>query len=226
VRGEHHCVEHFSRWLRMGMTRCGFAASIAGAGKVAYLVQLDELTDADIPQLEAFVDGAGLTGNFAVILLPRIRTARGIVRLLEKLSASSRWTASRVAWRKHARAGAALVGLNYKTGLGEESSVMGFAPLGCMPVTRRAPYVALGIWAGGKVNTHKKTSGNKLGFIDGLVVDKEGFPLDAVGHEKMWDTTMDRVRELLGDPEEDDFRLKDLAFCLGEAAVVELFSDS
>lgn len=126
-------------------------------------------------------------------------------------------------WRKHARRGAGLVGLHFTTADGERSSVMGFAPLGCMPVTRRAPYVAIAVWSGSKVNVHKQTAGTKIGFIDGPVVDKDGAPLDAAAHRSIWETTMARVQELLGDPIEDDFRLKDAAFCIPEANVAELF---
>ncbi len=34
---------------------------------------------------------------------------------------------------------------------------------------------------------------------------------------------MDRVKGLLGDPPEDDFKLKDVAFCVPEVNVAELF---
>lgn len=204
------------------MTRCGFASSIAAAARVDYAVQLEEFTEADVAQLDGFLDGAGAEHNFAVALFPRVRTPRGIVRMLRALATGSRWSVSRVEWRKHARDGAALVGVTFTTAHGDRSSVMGFAPLGCMPVTRRAPYVALAAWAGGKVNPHKQTSGSNIGFIDGPVVDKDGSVIDAEAHLTLWDTTMGRVKELLGDPVEDDFRLKDVAFCLPETNVSEI----
>ena len=96
----------------------------------------------------------------------------------------------------------------------DQSSVMGFAPLGCMPVTRRSPYVALAVYGGPKLNAHKRTPGDHIGFIDAPTVDASDLPLDADAHAMLWDSTMDRVKNLLGDPLEDDFRLKDVAFCL------------
>jgi hypothetical protein len=101
---------------------------------------------------------------------------------------------------------------------------MGFAPLGCMPVTRRAPYVALAVWAGAKLNPHKRSPEGVIGFIDVPVSGADDIPLDEEAHQRMWDSTMDRVKELLGDPPEDDFKLKDVAFCLPEVNVAELFA--
>lgn len=45
-------------------------------------------------------------------------------------------------------------------------SALGFAPLGTMPVTRRAPYVALGIWAGGYDNPFRKRPDEFVGAGD------------------------------------------------------------
>lgn len=221
--GEHHCVDHFDRWLRRGMTACGFAASATGDARVNYIHQLDDLTEADVVQFDNFIDDAAVAGNFAVILFPRVRTSRGIVRLLRTLATGDRWQTARVPWRKHAREGAGLVGLHFRTVHGDRSSVMGFAPLGCMPVTRRAPYVALAVWAGAKLNAHKRSPEGVVGFIDAPVLGADNAPLDQEGHQRMWDATMGRVKELLGDPPEDDFKLKDVAFCLPEVNVAELF---
>jgi hypothetical protein len=222
--GEHHCVDLFELWLRRGMTGCNFAASAVGGARVNYIHQLEELADADVPQLDRFIDDAATQGNFAVILFPRVRTTRGITRIIRTLNAGERWEASPVAWRNHARSGAALVGLRFRTTDRDRSSVMGFAPLGCMPVTRRAPYVALGVWAGAKLNSHKRSSEGEVGFIDAPVLAADDTPLDKDAHQQMWDSTMGRVKQLLGDPPEDDFKLKDVAFCLPEANVGELFA--
>lgn len=205
------------------MTACGFAGSVAGDAKVNYLHLLDELTEAEVAEVDSFIDVAAASRDFAVILFPRVRTPRGIVRLLRTLATGERWRASRVPWRKHPRDGAALVGLHFKTTDGDQSSVMGFAPLGCMPVTRRAPYVALAAWAGPKLNQYKSSPDGSIGFIDAPVLGADGQHLDEVAHQSVWDSTMGRVKKLLGDPPEDDFKLKDVAFCLPEVNVAELF---
>ena len=49
-----------------------------------------------------------------------------------------------------------VVGLWWTTSGGQMSSVMGLAPLGEMPVTRRAPHVALVLWPGAHLNDHPK----------------------------------------------------------------------
>lgn len=206
------------------MSGCHFASSATGEGRVNYAHQLADLTEADVLQLDTFVDEAAEKANFAVILFPRVRTPRGVGRLLKTFATGDRWQIERVPWRKHARDGAGLVGLYFRTKEGLRSSVMGFAPIGCMPVTRRAPYVALAVWAGGKLNEHKRSPEGMVGFIDAPVLDGEKAPLDGVAFGKVWDSTMGRVKELLGDPPEDDFKLKDVAFCLPEVNVLELFS--
>jgi hypothetical protein len=174
MSGEHHCVGHFRDWLRKGMTACGFAGSVAGDARVNYLHLLEELTEAEVAEVDSFIDVAAAAHNFAIILFPRVRTPRGIVRLLRTLATGDRWEAARVPWRKHPREGAALVGLHFKTADGDQSSVMGFAPLGCMPVARRAPYVALAVWAGPKLNKHKR-SPDALRHRAFHVLDAHGF---------------------------------------------------
>jgi hypothetical protein len=205
------------------MTACGFANSVAGEGHVNYVHQLDELAETDVAQLDNFIDEAAAERKFAVVLFPRVRTPRGIVRLLRTLSTGERWNAARVPWGKHPREGAALIELGFKTATGDVSSVMGFAPLGCMPVTRRAPYVGLAVWAGPKVNEHRRSPEGVIGFIDAPVLGTNDVPLDKDAHQAMWSLTMARVKRLLGDPPEDDFKLKDVAFCLPEVNVAELF---
>jgi len=97
------------------MTACGFAKSVAGEGHVNYVRQLDDLAETDVEQLDKVIDTAAAAGNFAVILFPRVRTPRGIVRVLRTLATGSRWQTTQVPWRKHPRAGAGLVGLHFRT---------------------------------------------------------------------------------------------------------------
>lgn len=223
--GDHHCIDHFRDWLRKGMTACGFAASAASDARINYVHMVEDVTPEDVGGFDSFIDDAAKAGKVAIIVFPRVRTVRGIVRLINALATGERWAPARVPWRKHPREGAGLVGLSFLTANSEASSVMGFAPLGCMPVTRRAPYVALGIWAGTKQNPHKR-SPKGVGFIDAPVLRADDSPLEKVEHDKVWDNTMGRVRKLLGDPPEDDVNLKDVAFCLPEANVAELFVET
>ena len=221
MAGEHVCVEHFQRWLRKGMSGCTFAGTATSAARINYVVQLDELTGDAVAGLDGVIDASGADGNFALILFPRLRTPRGIGRLLQVLVGADRWGAARVPWRRHAREGAALVALHFRTVHKEQSSVMGFAPLGCMPVTRRAPFVALAVWGGAKLNDHKASPAGEIGFIDASTLDADGAQVTADAHEKLWKETKSNVGRLLGDPPEDGWRLKDAAFCLPESVVAE-----
>lgn len=203
------------------MSGCTFAGSAASAGRINYVVQLDELSADAVAGLEGVIDASGAEGNFALILFPRLRTQRGIGRLIQTLIGANRWGAACVPWRRHPREGAALVGLHFRTVHEERSSVMGFAPLGCMPVTRRAPFVALAAWGGAKLNGHKQSPAGEIGFIDAPTLDADGELVTADAHEKLWKETKSNVGRLLGDPPEDGWRLKDAAFCLPEAIVSE-----
>ncbi len=208
---EHQCTEHFCHWLKQ-MTGCSFAAKLAG--NLAVSLQLGDLTG--LPVLEASIDAAGAEGKVAVLLFPRIRTAGGIIRTLNTLTLSDRWKIRRVDWGQHPRPGATQVGLRFTTADGHSSSAMGFAPLGCMPVTRRAPYVAIALWSGGKANDHKQSSGSNVGFIDAapsMTLEK---------HDRMWATTENEVKTLLEDPAEDGKRLRGVAFCLPDTRIGEL----
>jgi hypothetical protein len=48
------------------------------------------------------------------------------------------------------------VDLRWQSPAMDECSALGFAPIGTMPVTRRAPYTAFGMWTGGHDNPFRK----------------------------------------------------------------------
>jgi hypothetical protein len=158
---------------------------------------------------------------FAVILFPRVRTPRGIVRLLQTLCTNDRWSAKRVLWKKHSRAGVTPVGLEYRAASGERSSVMGLAPLGCMPITRRAPYIALAVYRGPKATAYKRTDDGELGFIDARALNAEDEELSEAAHQNRWDLTIDRVKSLSEDPPEARYWMRHVAFFLADDVVAD-----
>jgi hypothetical protein len=97
---------------------------------------------------------------------------------------------------------------------------MGFAPLGSMPVTRRAPFVALAAWTGPKRNPQKSKKmkapdrPDEVGFVDMP-------PIQPDLHDSMWDATRKRVRELKALPQEGA-ALPTVAFCLPSACAARL----
>lgn len=223
MSGGHACIEHFRSWLQKGMTACGFANVIASKGRVNYDVRLEMLAKEDVAGIDSFIDSAAQESNFAVILFPRVRTTEEITHLLRTLASGERWKIKPVSWNKSPREGASLIGVMFKTTNLDQSSVMGFAPLGCMPVTRRAPYVALAVWAGSRLNKHRESPKGSIGFIDAPPVDRYGQELAKEAHDSVWETTRARVKSLLVDPPEERLKLKDVAFCLPEKDVAELF---
>jgi hypothetical protein len=59
---------------------------------------------------------------------------------------------------------------------------MGFAPLGCMPVTRRAPY------------SYKGSPDGSIGFIDAPVLGAEGVHVDEEGTEGLVGSSLRALR--------------------------------
>jgi hypothetical protein len=114
--------------------------------RLAYYVRVGQPTQDDVPTIDRWIDGAAVARRSCVVLFPHVRSLAEIAALLGVLDASDRWACTHLPWRKHAREDAALVGLSWSTSAGPCSSVMGFATIGTMPVTRRAPYAAVAAW--------------------------------------------------------------------------------
>jgi hypothetical protein len=212
-RSEDRHADHFREWLRHGMSGCWFARRLASQGstnpRVAYWTRLGPLLRSDVPALDALLDQSATRGHFFVALFPYARSAEDIAQLVRTLARSERWKCRRVEWRKHARNECVLVGITWQTREGLPTSVMGFAPLGAMPVTRRAPIVALALWPGPHANPFRQDKrGPVIGFVDGA------HGLNAVTYDSVWADTKASVQSLLAEPPEDAARLREAAFCL------------
>jgi hypothetical protein len=132
------------------MAGCRFASSFAAKGsarRIAYYVVIGHLEHADLPTIDVAAEGYAREGRFLVVLFPHVRSLPEIANVLQVLDANDRRACAHVAWRKHARNDAAQIGLTWRTEHGLESSVMGFAPLGTIPVTRRSPFLGLALVA-------------------------------------------------------------------------------
>lgn len=209
---------HFSEWLRF--SPCRFARFLNTHEHIRPVELLEPLHARDVAGIEATLDEAARDKRVGLVLWPMLRTAEHIVELLRVFDECNRWSCQRVPWGAHAREDAVLLGLNWKTPAGDLSSVMGFAPLGSMPVTRRAPYVAIAVWPGGHENTHPKYSSpeGKVGFVDCKMPDKDH------DYDHLWKQTRDEVCSLLASPPPDDNRtLREVAFCLPVASVGAAF---
>lgn len=206
---DHVSILQFRRWLGASMSGCRFAAALArDPSRIAFYVGVEEMRESELSRLSDFLDDTEKLKRVAILLFPRLRSPNDIIARLDTLTLEPRWSRASVSWREHPREDTELVGLTWTTTQNLRSDAMGFAPLGTMPVSRRAPYVAIALWAGGHDNPHFVKAGERVGFTD-IAND---FSADT--HKKMWDATEERTRELLHDPPEDIVRLRRVAFCV------------
>ena len=85
-----------------------------------------------------------------------------------------------------------------------------------MPVTRRAPYVAIAVWGGPHLNEHIR-KGPRVGVASAPT------GLGASEHRKLMAATDGRVRALLDVPQEENPEwLRQVAFVLPKAPTLKL----
>lgn len=204
-------------FLRSGPVACSFARTIARArrgiqwGAFPGSAPAEALTRS----LDAVFDVAAEAKLASVAVFPDLRSAEDITALVESLAATSRWVVRLPTWRRHQRDDA-LVGLYWRTPKSRLSSVMGFAPLGSMPVFRRAPYVALGLWTGERENPKSlelmkrvKRADDEVGFVD--------MPVRAAAtQERVWDATLAEVKRVR-DLQREGAAEPDVTFCLPQS---------
>lgn len=204
-------ADHMRGFLRSGVTGCAFARAHAkeATGALIYDVHVGPLDDAIAVEVESFFDGAADEGAAGIVVLPELRTADDICAVLALLGKRPRWEISEQPWKTHERADV-LVGVDFQTALGANTSVMGLAPLGSMPAMRRAPYVALAAWTGPLANDFWTTpTPGRVGLVN--------MPLPgtwtADAYKKVYDATKKDVRDLKRTLGEGAAR-PDVAFCL------------
>jgi hypothetical protein len=216
-REDEHPSERYLRyWIGSGLTGCSFARKFARqGGRVAFLSWVDEPSDELTNNLDPFFEQSRHEGTFPFVLLPRLRDASGIARLIALLTSSRRWEVARIPWTScSAPRSDVAVGLFWRTPNDLRAAAMGFAPLGSMPVTRRAPYVALALWPGDRENPYfdKSPPGN-VSFADANT------GLTRETHEKLWETSARDSRDMLRDPFDDVVWMRRVTFCLPEPDV-------
>ena len=194
--------KHFQHWLRRQMSGCFFAGQLAGTTMAieTYLPPLDPTL------LDSSFDKHGASERVVVGLLPSIRSDVELVEALNSLP-SGRW---KIVRRHPDHEQCVFVGVEWKTASGDLCHAMGFAPFITMPVPRRAPYVALGLWPGGRLNPfrgQKPTPPSKDGVVDFL---DAAHGLDDASYRKRWEQTTNAVNAIL--PNSKPYR--DSAFVL------------
>jgi hypothetical protein len=185
------CQEHLSLWLRSSLTGCYFATSFASTRplKLDYYTPISDAVD--LEAIASFIDGTATSRVVAVVLFPSVRTPADLAEVLLTLCQHDRWSVDEVKWPDdHQRVDSRAFGLTWKTSDGPPSDAMGIAPLGTMPVTRRAPYVAIVVWGGPHLNPYIRKT-DRVGVTSaptGLRKDQ---------HKRLMRVTDERVRDLL-----------------------------
>jgi hypothetical protein len=144
---------HFAKWLGFG-TGCTFAGWAAAAKKLYPSIIGDLVNKSTAATLDSIFQVASEKGLFALAIFPLIRAEAQLADLLRNLRAQSQWRCGEfdLKDREYDKREGMLVDLRWVRASGVESNVLGFAPFGSMPITRRAPFVALGAWCGGHDN--------------------------------------------------------------------------
>jgi hypothetical protein len=187
--------EVFGAWLNSSTLHgCSFASSIAKGSRISLVSFFGVPTDAVVQKLSDHIRLAASAEQLAVAVFPDVGTGAQLRAFIDLLGATPGWTVVRVRPELPERYA---VDVRWRSSPALESSVTGFAPLGTMPVTRRAPYVAVALWPCGYDNPRRKRPDPFVGLGDMA----HEFPDEA--YDRMHSATKARVaraKEVHGDP--------------------------
>jgi len=206
------------------MTGCEFARLLAGkSGRIAVELHVD----AELPPtswLNSAFDEHARADRVVIAVFPGILNEVGLVEFLNALGADARWRIRRRS--KISPSGGVLVGVEWITGSGDVTETMGFAPFAMMPVPRRAPYVAIATWPGGRSNPFRGTGSTPPGrpgvvsFLDAL----HGY--DQERYEALWAETAIGVGSLMSVPPDDPRLYRRAAFVVPAEHVTKLVTEA
>ena len=130
--------------------------------KIFLSIILEQFQPEQVPGLNSDFETASTKGEFALAIFPQIETEQDLSQLIETLGKSEGWTLNEF----HRRDNHKMIELLWQNPLGKLSNAVGFAPTLSMPVSRRAPFVALGLWPGGHDNPFLRRHGENVGLAD------------------------------------------------------------
>jgi hypothetical protein len=140
--------------------------------KIHLSTTLETFGPAMMEGLNADFSFAAQSKAFALAIFPLISSERQLDELIQTLSGDARWTSDEIARDADHRR----VELRWRNPEGLDCNAVGFAPTLPMPVTRRAPYVAVGVWPGGHDNQFLKNHGQTIGLADtSHNLDEQGY---------------------------------------------------
>jgi hypothetical protein len=199
-------VDHFRRWLQSAMTGCAFATHLSGkrARFAIHAFASEEPAD----WFDGALESHGDADRVVALVFPWIADEEVLVRYLMSVQAqSSRWKLHKR--KKKDDSSRFHLGITWRTKGGLECDLMGFAPFATMPVPRRAPYVALAAWPGGRKNPFNEPKHlDRVSFLD------VSHGLHKPDYDKRWTKTLADVDALMRVPSDRSLRYTNVAFTL------------
>ncbi len=217
---EHRTSELLLRWLCSGQTGCAFAKRFAGRNlnlRHILTVSIVDEPDGDaVFATNSWLEQAYIQEKVAIVAFPMLRTQAEVAQLLVSLCSQEdgRWGMKELEWKEGTRRMGVLVGLNWKTPNDYTSIVLGLAPFGSMPITRRSPVVALALWPGSFDNPYRKQRLREIVDLGDMRIDED---LEEEPYNRMMNATLRDKASILQDQAEGASRT-DVTFCLDDSA--------
>ncbi len=204
------------RWLRGAVPGCLFAPRLAKAG--SDLILYRTLPGPVDDQTASFVDALMLEATQAekavVITFPLLRSSHDVGLLIRSLAGTDRWHAVEDLQYEGPRMGLR-VAMTWRTPADLRSRVMGLAPLGTMPMMRRAPYVALCGWMAGHKNPWRQPTPEKPRKV--VMFSDMPHGMEQEEHDRLYAESEQQTRDLAVQTDEPPPGYK-LTFCLESSA--------
>ncbi len=188
-------AEILHRWLNAAVSGCLFAPVLSKRGESAVdHTSFETLTDEVPGLLDDAMLWAGQTNVALVVSFPRLHTEDDVVRLIACLRRSNRWSVAPDLNERPGCKPGVRIEMGWLTEAGQRSRVIGLAPLSSMPVTRRAPFVALCAWTG-PIDANKYFKPRDRSIVG--VANMPSLVTTKRGHTRNWKASTRSTTELL-----------------------------
>lgn len=201
------------------MSGCAFAPQFgAGDDGLLFYEVMGDISDVDADEVARFCDRAASECRVAILLAPQAKGDDHTAVLLRILAQHPRWeiAAEPELARDRTEVG---VRMTWQTSAGQLTDVMGFAPSAYMPMTRRAPHLALAAWTGGHENPNRKRHEPRR------VIIGDAPPPDGGDYAVTMERTREESKKLRAPDEIERRHLRRLAFRLDRRAIERKFPD-
>jgi hypothetical protein len=182
--------------------------------------------DAELPPtswLNNAFDEHAKADRVVIAVFPRIANEIALVEFLNALGSDTRWSIRRRS--KASPSGGVLVGVEWITASGDITETMGFAPFAMMPVPRRAPYVAIATWPGGRSNPFRGTGSTPPGKPGTVSFLDAPHGYDQERYEALWGDTTTGVGSLMSIPPDDPRLYRRAAFVMPAEHAAKLVTE-